>query len=357
MACTCCLPRNQKLLFFWPLAQPLRSHNVIFSMDKTKATSKNPCRKQTEQSTWKAVTKAFLDFILSSQNKLNERGRDLSKVSTTTTKPGRWAEFFSLRKLKSWKKSLSATQNWKLTSETCHASNQIHQKYPRIQLIHQRSILAIERFHQWEIRSFNYRHTSTVSWCIDGYGSNSCRVNFWSSRDSRFHYSRVRRPRWMRYSTGLHIQSNTCALRCLHQSHSSWEARQYFSSLIGWCRRIHRWRRIQTQFNRVAKPNQSNLLAEMWRRQTKATDQEKYQAHAAVGFLDNICQTLETIQFWHQLGVTIYGFIHSSLLKARYERLFEYSNTKAVSFCQGMQDILEELHEWSIFIFLRCRVP
>ena len=136
---------------------------------------------------------------------------------------------------------------------------------------------------------------------------------------------------WITKLSNLHIQSNTCALLCLHQSHSSWEARKYFSSLIGWCRRIHCWRRIQNQFNRVAKPNQSNLLAEMWRRQTKATDQEKYQAHAAVGFLDNICQTLETIQFlasarsknlWIHSQLIAQGALRTAIWIQQYEGCF-----------------------------------
>ena len=38
---TCCLSRNKKLLFFWPLTQPIQSHNVIFSTNKLNTTWKN----------------------------------------------------------------------------------------------------------------------------------------------------------------------------------------------------------------------------------------------------------------------------------------------------------------------------
>ena len=33
-------------------------------------------------------------------------------------------------------------------------------------LFTKKAILAIERVHQWEIRSFNYRHTSITKWCV-----------------------------------------------------------------------------------------------------------------------------------------------------------------------------------------------
>ena len=71
-----------------------------------------------------------------------------------------------------------------------------------------------------------------------------------------------------------------------------------------------------------------------------------------LAFWTTFVKPSKQFNFWHELGVTIYGFIHSSLLKARYERLFEYSNTKAVSFCQGMQNILEEYDNKMISFYL-----
>lgn len=71
-----------------------------------------------------------------------------------------------------------------------------------------------------------------------------------------------------------------------------------------------------------------------------------------LAFWTTFVKPSKQFNIWHELGVTIYGFIHSSLLKARYERLFEYSNTKAVSFCQGMQDILEEYSHRMINFYL-----
>ena len=51
-----------------------------------------------------------------------------------------------------------------------------------------------------------------------------------------------------------------------------------------------------------------------------------------------------------EVGFKIYAFIHNSLLKIRYRKLFEHPNTVAVSFCKGMRNILQE-HEDKLIDF------
>lgn len=56
--------------------------------------------------------------------------------------------------------------------------------------------------------------------------------------------------------------------------------------------------------------------------------------------------------FCQNIGLKIYGFIHSSRLSQRYVNLFTYSNTKAVTFCQGMHDVLERYNSRLINFYL-----
>lgn len=56
--------------------------------------------------------------------------------------------------------------------------------------------------------------------------------------------------------------------------------------------------------------------------------------------------------FCQKIGLKIYGFIHNSLLSQRYENLFTYSNTIGVTFCRGMNDILEGYNDRLINFYL-----
>jgi len=56
--------------------------------------------------------------------------------------------------------------------------------------------------------------------------------------------------------------------------------------------------------------------------------------------------------FCHNLGLKIYGFIHNSHICVRYSKLFEYENTKAVTFCQGMQTVLSQFNTRLINFYL-----
>ena len=56
--------------------------------------------------------------------------------------------------------------------------------------------------------------------------------------------------------------------------------------------------------------------------------------------------------FCHDLGLKIYGFIHNSHIRVRYTNLFAYKNTKAVTFCRGMQTVLTEFNTQLINFYL-----
>lgn len=56
--------------------------------------------------------------------------------------------------------------------------------------------------------------------------------------------------------------------------------------------------------------------------------------------------------FCQNTGLKVYGFIHNSLLSKRYERLFAYSDTTAVTFCRGMNDALERYNDRLINFYL-----
>ena len=57
-------------------------------------------------------------------------------------------------------------------------------------------------------------------------------------------------------------------------------------------------------------------------------------------------------KFCQNIGLKIYGFIHSSLQNQCYEKLLSYSDTKAVTFCQGMHNILEKYDSRLINFYL-----
>ena len=108
------------------------------------------------------------------------------------------------------------------------------------------------------------------------------------------------------------------------------------------------------KINSIDPPSQTNRI--FWLncdgRKQKQLIKKNIKHTLPLAFWTTFVKPSKQFNFWHELGITIYGFIHSSLLKARYERLFEYSNTKAVSFCQGMQDILEEYRHRMVNFYL-----
>ena len=80
------------------------------------------------------------------------------------------------------------------------------------------------------------------------------------------------------------------------------------------------------KINSIASPSPTNRI--FWLKCDGGKQKQlikKNIKHTLPGFLDNVYQTSRQFNFCMSSSNT-HGFIHSSLLKARYERLFEYKN-------------------------------
>ena len=156
-------PETRNYYSFGFVRNPFDRTMSSFRWTKQKQLQKILAESKPSKALEKRLQKAFLDFILSSQNKLNDAGETSSKVSTTTTA---WSVsiIFQLEKIKVLEEELERNTKLKIDIGNMPRLKSNTPKIPKeFNLFTKEAILAIERFHQWEIRSFNYRHTSTVS--------------------------------------------------------------------------------------------------------------------------------------------------------------------------------------------------
>ena len=157
-------PETKNYYSFGLLRNPFDRTMSSFRWTKQKQLQKILAESKPSKALEKRLQKAFLDFILSSQNKLNERGRDLLQGIDHNNEAWSVSRIFQLEKIKVLEEELERNTKLKIDIGNMPRLKSNTPKIPKeFNLFTKEAILAIERFHQWEIRSFNYRHTSTVS--------------------------------------------------------------------------------------------------------------------------------------------------------------------------------------------------
>ena len=104
----------------------------------------------------------------------------------------------------------------------------------------------------------------------------------------------------------------------------------------------------------LPEPTQSNRVFRLAcnKRKLKKLLRYNYDHVLPILFWTTFNDVSDTFTYCVEIGFKIYAFIHNSLLKVRYRKLFEHPNTVAVSFCKGMRNILHEYRDQLIDFYL-----